>query len=700
MSRFQKNVSKWIAWVLVAACAALPFSSSLANALGMLILVLWLVEGGLKEKWAAIFRNPVAVLPLVYFLILCLGLLWSSDLDWGLHVIKKSRRFLLLPVFLSVVAAHPQVLRRGLYAFLTSMAATAVVTLGIAFRLIAPFGHAHVKDPSPFVYHISYGPELAWAAYLCFAAVLFDSKLSKHWKTALCGAGALVLIGLFVNVGVAGYAAAFMLFGLLMLQWKQNILWLVLAMILLAGSAYFFSPAVHRRVDQNIQELRNVVEGSAAQENPTSGKVNNTSIGPRLVFWGNTWQLIKQHPVLGVGTGDFPAEYEKIRQQRTPDHWTEVDNPHNMYLMVWVQTGLLGLGVFLWFFAALFKQSRGLPKWQAHMAAGLICFMLLIMMSDAYMQIAPISLLFILFAGMFGGCSSTKLLIIHSCPIDQPGGAEISLREHLAAAPPGVTVDVALPDSPVDLKNYDTVVLVNLRPSGGLGETSEYRWAQLWIDRLRGYRGHVVRLEYDVHPCTYRDARCIDVNAPVWSHCDCESLIRRTFEKLYNLCDTVIFQSPLHRRAINHMIAIKGPRQIEISSPVDFDRFRPIVPFEERKRAALITGDAQRVAPDAVALAEAEGFPVEFVEYLSVPYEQMPDLLNQYQAVVVAPAMLHALGRLSIEAMACGCQVITNNRVGAMSWPDPVAASRNSNAAFWHVVTQRPLWPNCRRAGR
>jgi len=145
------------------------------------------------------------------------------------------------------------------------------------------------------------------------------------------------------------------------------------------------------------------------------------------------------------------------------------------------------------------------------------------------------------------------------------------------------------------------------------------------------------------------------------------------------------------------MIQIHGPRQVEVGCPVDFDRFQSITPFEERKHAALILGDAIRVAPEAEALAEAEGYPVEHVEYLSVPYEKMPELLNCYQAVVVAPVMLHASGRLVFEAMACGCKVITNDRVGAMSLPDPLAASRGADAAFWAVIADRPERPNPRR---
>lgn len=292
---------------------------------------------------------------------------------------------------------------------------------------------------------------------------------------------------------------------------------------------------------------------------------------------------------------------------------------------------------------------------------------------------------------------SVRILMVHAHSIDRLGGAELSLRSYMAAAPSGVTVDFALPEDSVELRDYDVVILANLRPDGGPGEEAECRAARLWVRHLKGYRGYVIRLEHDIHPCPYRDARCFDGDVPVRQDCKRRSPIRKTFEKLYNLCDTVIFRSPLHRRVINQMIRIKRLRQVDVNAPVDFDLFRSVTPFEQRKHAALITGDPIRVAPDAEALAAAKGYPVERLDYLSVPYEQMPEILNQYQAVVVAPVMLHAAGRLAIEALACGCEVIANNRVGALSWPDPLGAARVADQAFWEAVLHRPARPNPRR---
>ncbi len=293
-----------------------------------------------------------------------------------------------------------------------------------------------------------------------------------------------------------------------------------------------------------------------------------------------------------------------------------------------------------------------------------------------------------------------RLLLIHANSLDKLGGAELSLRDHLDAAPPDVKVDVALPDSHVQLKQYDTLVLANLRPSGGVGEMEECRWAQLWSKRLKGYRGYVIKSEHDVHPCAHRDGRCIQTEPLKRIACTCGPLIPGAFEELYNLCDTVQFLSPLHRLAVNQLIKIKSPRQYEIASPIDLKHFRSMTPFHQRKHAALLTGDAGRLAPDAAALAEAEGYPVEYMDYLSIPYNDMPDLLNQYKAVVIAPVMLHAFGRMAVEALACGCRIITNNRVGALSWPDPINASQRSNEMFWEMVANRPNRPNPRRFNR
>jgi hypothetical protein len=282
--------------------------------------------------------------------------------------------------------------------------------------------------------------------------------------------------------------------------------------------------------------------------------------------------------------------------------------------------------------------------------------------------------------------------MVHAYGLDRPGGAQQSLRYHLDHAPPHVRVDVVLPEDPTALGDYDAVVLGNLRPMGGLGEQAEAAWAIQWAARLRDYHGLSIRSERDIHPCIHRDGRCVVGSPPRRQACACPPLIRQSFADLYNACSAVQFLSPLHRQVITAIIDVRV-RQFVIASPIDFDHFRSRVPWEEREPSALIIGDAIRVAPTAPQRASAAGFAPVFVPCLTVPYAQMPALYNRYRAVVVDPVMWHAFGRVAVEALACGCRVLAGERVGAMSWPDPIEASKRANDEFWRMVCGRWTFP-------
>jgi O-antigen ligase len=77
-----------------------------------------------------------------------------------------------------------------------------------------------------------------------------------------------------------------------------------------------------------------------------------TSVGLRLVFWEGALKMAKEHPVLGVGTGDYKMEMSRLHQAHaipdTPD-FSVSDHPHNSYLVYLADLGLTGLFIFLWF---------------------------------------------------------------------------------------------------------------------------------------------------------------------------------------------------------------------------------------------------------------------------------------------------------------------------------------------------------------
>ena len=64
------------------------------------------------------------------------------------------------------------------------------------------------------------------------------------------------------------------------------------------------------------------------------------SLGVRLHYWRATAAMIAEHPWLGVGPGNFQAEYTRYK---LPQASEEVAEPHNFVLEVWATAGALAL---------------------------------------------------------------------------------------------------------------------------------------------------------------------------------------------------------------------------------------------------------------------------------------------------------------------------------------------------------------------
>ncbi|REJ85606.1 MAG: O-antigen ligase domain-containing protein [Planctomycetota bacterium] len=60
----------------------------------------------------------------------------------------------------------------------------------------------------------------------------------------------------------------------------------------------------------------------------------------RLEYWRGTWGVITEHPVLGVGPGNFRQHYLK---HKLPESSEEILDPHNLLLDAWANGGLIAL---------------------------------------------------------------------------------------------------------------------------------------------------------------------------------------------------------------------------------------------------------------------------------------------------------------------------------------------------------------------
>jgi len=86
---------------------------------------------------------------------------------------------------------------------------------------------------------------------------------------------------------------------------------------------------------------------------------DETGVAARLQYWNAAWQLIKGRPIVGSGLGSFGQEY--LRVQTDPRFYSS--DPHNLYLRMAAELGLIG-GLLFIIFIALAIIPRGLSLWR------------------------------------------------------------------------------------------------------------------------------------------------------------------------------------------------------------------------------------------------------------------------------------------------------------------------------------------------
>jgi len=387
----QIGIEKCYQFLLVTLAFLLPLTVAGANITIGVIGVLWFFSGDYKNKLNSILGNKLSVASIVFFFVHVLGLLWTEDMGWGLHMVKKMWHFLLLlPILLTITKR--EYVEYYLLGFLIAMTVSELLSYMVWFEIIDPFKHATPQNPTPFMSHISYNPFLAIAIYLVSHKILFDKNIKN---ITLCGACFFVItmtINMFITGGRAGQVMFLVALVILIFQYYKGSIvksiFITLATIpLVFMIAYNSSSMFNQRVNQAKSELMGYSKAlETSKSGASAGLIEQSSVGLRLLYAENTLRIIRDHPLIGVGTGDFPSEYERVSMLYHPQVKLFTVHPHNMYLLVFAQLGILGLISLLSIFYYQIKMGlSSTTQFSRNFGVALPLMFLVIMWSDAYL---------------------------------------------------------------------------------------------------------------------------------------------------------------------------------------------------------------------------------------------------------------------------------------------------------------------------
>ncbi|MGV3628281.1 MAG: O-antigen ligase family protein [Betaproteobacteria bacterium] len=350
----------------IALGATIPCSVALDNLLLAVILLCWLAGGAYREKWTVARSNPVGSAALLFTSVIFGALAWS-DASGAYKTALKYLDLAFIPLFLHYFR-DSETRRLGLMAF----AGMSLLILFLSLLVKAgalPHGgiiSGSVDSPVVFKFRITHNFLMSFGALIFVWFAFTDStapRIRTLWAILALAAAVNVLLMVEGATGQLILVALALWLIIARLPGRTRMAALIAAAAAIAALIYVPGP-IASRVDAFQREL--------SQWQPGVGQRHSSS-GLRLEFFGNSASIIAERPLLGVGTGGFPAAYAK---QVAGTDMLPTTNPHNEYLMITAQTGLVGLMAMLALFIVSWRCAIRLPTaMETGLARGLVIAM-------------------------------------------------------------------------------------------------------------------------------------------------------------------------------------------------------------------------------------------------------------------------------------------------------------------------------------
>lgn len=383
----------------------LPLSRAAVSFFILWFVVLFLARREYRTSWEIIKRSRALQVMGLFIAFMFASLLWSGDTHEALNQIRLYSYWIIIPILATTL--KKEWLPNIITAFLAGMFISEIVAYGIYFEWWS-YKNSTPEYPSPFMFHIHYSIFLATTSILLLSRLLSDrytwqSKLPM-FLFFITSTGNLML-----STGRTGQLALLVAMGVAViihyrLTIKSFFIFVTLSAMLFVG-AYTTLDLFQKRFDMGISDVRQFQEGNF-----------DTSWGLRAAFWVVTYDIVFEHPLIGIGIGDYKkAAAETLAHNNhnfTPEtiQWCSTSHYHNQYLMILAQTGLIGFALMLWMLTELFRLKIADRELKEFSVLGLTVFVVACIAEPLWMLQFPIILfVFVVSISLAGSFSRTHI---------------------------------------------------------------------------------------------------------------------------------------------------------------------------------------------------------------------------------------------------------------------------------------------------
>ena len=328
---------KLLLWTFCCTFFFIPIATSPAVIAGLITLCIWIFSGKFIKK-RHMWLNNAWTMPVVLFMLLpWIGLLWSSDPVLGMKFAKKSYYWLYAFAIssISIYGYQKALINSFLYG----------LSLNVLFSIISFIGLVPMPKefPSGFMSHINHSLFLL-TGILILSFNYKNCPILKQ-KNIILFLIAAFIFNLCINITRIGYLGLILLAPWILynITGPKNFLKKTITALIAVGIILSLSPVVHHKIYDAIEDVKKYNSGTI-----------ETSQGFRLHMWKGALNIFLQNPIAGTGTGGYK---NAMHQYKKDGDTQDFIHPHNSFLYMASNFGIIGIGAFLWLLTTYFKKA-------------------------------------------------------------------------------------------------------------------------------------------------------------------------------------------------------------------------------------------------------------------------------------------------------------------------------------------------------
>lgn len=356
-------IMKHILWIqqlqyfcLMALAFVIPLNRRFFPPIFTIYIISVICEGNFKAKWHHL-RNRQFRLFLVGYLVLYAtyvsGLIWSHNYPYAYQDLLLKLPILLFPFCLLTSDTSIFTYRKLLHLMHAFLAGCVVYSIYVFYVWIFKVGvdgilSAFRISGTGLVIHHSY-ISMCYILAIAIIFYLLHYEHKKFWFNILLVVIALVLV---FQIIVLSSRTAWIVSGLLLtvffVVWLVQTIrkrvrpyWTILFFSMVLAVALFLGS-----VPSHYNRCLNTIQNVKAEKSLRAADI-------RWSIWECSWDVIGEHPFLGVGTGDVRDSLS----QRQMEVGLPSFNSHNQFLNTWVSVGIFGFLAFVMILVLSVRQA-------------------------------------------------------------------------------------------------------------------------------------------------------------------------------------------------------------------------------------------------------------------------------------------------------------------------------------------------------